>query len=192
MAHDSFTIEAMIHGYHVHSDIWNAVIDEELPCAKESGTGTFAYRLQIPVQSHRRQTSYTCEGKKFFAGSYLRTLWPCSKHAKICTIRKFPAIQYYIRKTLPRNSKHHLDIYVCMQLSIWNHVYTFKISNKIWVSAYTIIHRWNSCHSNRKRLLLQFKSFMPTGYWFPIKVSVIIWLIWLPESHRMVRPDPAA
>ena len=37
MAHDSFTIEAMIRGYHVYSDIWNAVIDEELPCAKESG-----------------------------------------------------------------------------------------------------------------------------------------------------------
>ena len=26
-----------IRGYHVYSDIWNAVIDEELPCAKEFG-----------------------------------------------------------------------------------------------------------------------------------------------------------
>ena len=34
---ESFTIEAMIRGYHVYKDIWEAVLDEELPCQKELG-----------------------------------------------------------------------------------------------------------------------------------------------------------
>ena len=34
MAPASFTIEAMIRGYHIYRDNWSAVIDEELPCEK--------------------------------------------------------------------------------------------------------------------------------------------------------------
>ena len=37
MAHTSFTIEAMIRGYHIYSNIWSAVIDGELPCEEWSG-----------------------------------------------------------------------------------------------------------------------------------------------------------
>ena len=33
----SFTIEAMIRGYHIYRDIWSAVFDEELPCQRETG-----------------------------------------------------------------------------------------------------------------------------------------------------------
>ena len=32
MARASFTIDAMIRGYHICKDIWSAVLDEELPC----------------------------------------------------------------------------------------------------------------------------------------------------------------
>ena len=35
MARTSFTIDAMIRGYHVYKDIWSAVLDEELPCQLE-------------------------------------------------------------------------------------------------------------------------------------------------------------
>ena len=30
-----FTVEAMVRGYHVYKDIWEAELDEELPCQKE-------------------------------------------------------------------------------------------------------------------------------------------------------------
>lgn len=30
-----FTVEAMVRGYHVYKDIWEAALDEELPCQKE-------------------------------------------------------------------------------------------------------------------------------------------------------------
>ena len=33
----SFTIEAMIRGYHIYRDIRSAVLDEELPCQRETG-----------------------------------------------------------------------------------------------------------------------------------------------------------
>ena len=31
----NFTVEAMVRGYHVYQDIWEAELDEELPCQKE-------------------------------------------------------------------------------------------------------------------------------------------------------------
>ena len=34
---ESFTNEAMIRGYYVYKDIWEAVLDEEVPCQKELG-----------------------------------------------------------------------------------------------------------------------------------------------------------
>ena len=37
MARASFTIDAMIRGYHVYKDIWIAMLDEELPCQWELG-----------------------------------------------------------------------------------------------------------------------------------------------------------
>ena len=33
----SFTVDAMIRGYHVYKDIWSSVLDEELPCQRENG-----------------------------------------------------------------------------------------------------------------------------------------------------------
>ena len=47
MAHDSFTIEAMIRGFHIYSNIWNAVIDKELLCEKESGNFTYPFTVGV-------------------------------------------------------------------------------------------------------------------------------------------------
>ncbi len=33
----TFEVEAMVRGYHVYEDIWDASIDEELLCAREPG-----------------------------------------------------------------------------------------------------------------------------------------------------------
>ncbi len=32
----SFSIEAVVRGYHAYKDIWTAVVGEELPCQRES------------------------------------------------------------------------------------------------------------------------------------------------------------
>ena len=32
----TFSIEAMIRGYHVYKDIWNAALNEEFPCFREA------------------------------------------------------------------------------------------------------------------------------------------------------------
>ena len=37
MAHASFTVEAMIRGYHICRDIRSTIIDKESPCEKELG-----------------------------------------------------------------------------------------------------------------------------------------------------------
>ena len=33
----SFSVEAMVRGYHVYKDIWTAVVGEEFPCKRETG-----------------------------------------------------------------------------------------------------------------------------------------------------------
>ena len=35
MALSSFAIDSMVRGYHVYKDVWNATLDEELPCERE-------------------------------------------------------------------------------------------------------------------------------------------------------------
>ena len=37
MLHVSFTVKAIIQGYHIYRDIWSVIINEKLPCEKESG-----------------------------------------------------------------------------------------------------------------------------------------------------------
>lgn len=104
MAHDSFTIVAMIRGYRNYSNIWNAVIDEELPCAKESGnladpfavgamkfsTVCFRYRYRAIADSI---ASYTYVGKKFSQVLNFAH-FAHVRNVKICTIGKFSAIRY--------------------------------------------------------------------------------------------------
>ena len=72
----SFTIEAMIRGYHICRDIWSTIIDKESPCEKELGNLVDPFAVGV--------------------GSNFRTLCTCSKYVKICTIRKFPAIRYLL------------------------------------------------------------------------------------------------
>ena len=40
----SFSVEAIVRGYHTYKDIWAAVVGEELPCQREVGNqvDTFA------------------------------------------------------------------------------------------------------------------------------------------------------
>ena len=35
MALSLFAIDSMVRGYHVYKDVWNAMLDEELPCERE-------------------------------------------------------------------------------------------------------------------------------------------------------------
>ena len=37
MATDTFSIEAIVRGYHVKQDSWDAAIGEQLPCKREPG-----------------------------------------------------------------------------------------------------------------------------------------------------------
>ena len=65
----SFSVEAMVRGYHIYKDIWAAVVGEEFPCKREDGTVNFSYVNFRILRLH-------------------------TKYMKICTIRKFPAIRY--------------------------------------------------------------------------------------------------
>ena len=43
----SFTVEAMIRGYHVYKNIWSSVLDEELPCQKETGNTSDPFAVGV-------------------------------------------------------------------------------------------------------------------------------------------------
>ena len=45
MAITTYKIEAMIHGYHVYTAVWDAQIGEELYCARETGNIRDPFRL---------------------------------------------------------------------------------------------------------------------------------------------------
>ena len=33
---NEFSVEAIVGGYHIYEDIWNATVGEEMPCQRES------------------------------------------------------------------------------------------------------------------------------------------------------------
>ena len=41
----SFSVEAMVRGYHAYKDIWTAVNGEELPCQREDGNRVDAFAV---------------------------------------------------------------------------------------------------------------------------------------------------
>ena len=43
----SFSVEAVVRGYHAYKDIWAAVYDEELPCEREAGNRVDAFAMAI-------------------------------------------------------------------------------------------------------------------------------------------------
>ena len=61
----SFSIESMVRGYHVYSDIWSASLDEELVCAREPDnySDPFAVavvRSEVTVGHIPRKISSVC------------------------------------------------------------------------------------------------------------------------------------
>ena len=44
---DSFSIQAMVRGYHVYRDLWAASIGELLPCEREVGNASDRYAVAI-------------------------------------------------------------------------------------------------------------------------------------------------
>ena len=43
----SFSVEAVVRGYHAYKDIWAAVYGEELPCKKEAGNRVDAFAMVV-------------------------------------------------------------------------------------------------------------------------------------------------
>ena len=43
----SFSVEAMVRGYHVYKDIWAAVHGEELPCQRELGNRVDVFAVAV-------------------------------------------------------------------------------------------------------------------------------------------------
>ena len=43
----SFSVEAVVRGYHVYKDIWTAVIDEEFPCKREDGNRVDPFAVAV-------------------------------------------------------------------------------------------------------------------------------------------------
>ena len=43
----SFSVEAMVRGYHVYKDIWATVVGEELPCQREDGNRADPFAVAV-------------------------------------------------------------------------------------------------------------------------------------------------
>ena len=43
----SFSVEAVVRGYHAYKDIWAAVYGEELPCEREAGNRVDAFAMAV-------------------------------------------------------------------------------------------------------------------------------------------------
>ena len=43
----SFSVEAMVRGYHVYKDIWTAVVGEEFPCKREDGNRVDPFAVAV-------------------------------------------------------------------------------------------------------------------------------------------------
>ena len=43
----SFSVEAVVRGYHAYKDIWAAVYGEELPCKSEAGNRVDAFAVAV-------------------------------------------------------------------------------------------------------------------------------------------------
>lgn len=43
----SFTIAAMVRGYHIYRDIWQATVNEELACQREIGNAADPFAVAI-------------------------------------------------------------------------------------------------------------------------------------------------
>lgn len=43
----SSTVEAMIRGYHVYRNVWSSVLDEELPCQRETGNISDPFAVSV-------------------------------------------------------------------------------------------------------------------------------------------------
>ena len=44
----TFEVEAMVRGYHVYEEIWDASIDEKLLCAREHEVSKFSLKYKDP------------------------------------------------------------------------------------------------------------------------------------------------
>ncbi len=58
----SFSVEAMVRGYHAYKDIWTAVVGEELPCQRElERADPFAVAVlkDEPIVGHVRDRSWS-------------------------------------------------------------------------------------------------------------------------------------
>ncbi len=63
MASTTFTVEAMVHGYHVYRAVWDASNEEELSCERESGNPQDPYvvaRAGVTVGHVPRRISSVC------------------------------------------------------------------------------------------------------------------------------------
>ena len=47
MVESTFSVEAMIRGYHVYKDIWNAVVNEELQCQREPFNSSDSFAVAV-------------------------------------------------------------------------------------------------------------------------------------------------
>jgi hypothetical protein len=67
---ETFSIEAMVRGYHVYQDIWNATVGEELYCQREIFFAEHNFRGWRPIRENRENYA----PQKFGAIRYMSSL----------------------------------------------------------------------------------------------------------------------
>ncbi len=59
----SFSVEAMVRGYHTYKDIWTAVVGEELPCQREMANPRDPFAVAVlkdeAIVGHVRDRSWS-------------------------------------------------------------------------------------------------------------------------------------
>ncbi len=60
---DSFSVEAMVRGYHAYKDIWTAVVGEELPCQRQRANPRDPFAVAVlkdeAIVGHVRDRSWS-------------------------------------------------------------------------------------------------------------------------------------
>ena len=93
MATDTFSIEAIVRGYHVKQDSWDAAIGEQLPCKREPGNYKDPFTVAVVI---------TC---------YCRS---CAQES-MCSVFLPRIEQFRIHVCLEMSVENHLDLQeVCL------------------------------------------------------------------------------
>ena len=81
MALSSFAIDSMVRGYNVYKDVWNATLDEELPCEREMDNTADRFAVAVNGPSASGKILELCLDDGFrYRRSAITNRVPCNEN----------------------------------------------------------------------------------------------------------------